>query len=506
MSLTRKILRGSTLNLVDHAARILAMLVVTPLMVAKLGLEGYGIWLVLTAAVSFLNLLDGGITLSGTRYLARALGGKDAEAAGLVTGTLRWLYRRIGLGCAVATAGLVLAVPWLVRDAAWQESARLVLLALGGGMTLRFFLRIHLVILKGHLRYDLIVAASLVKVVLQTALVLALLTRGHGLVVLAVAQIISDLFDQLLVVFFSRRTGGGAHARAGHSPELLPEILRYSALAFLNTTGQHLRSRIDPFVITNFVGVAAVPVYNMGLRLATLFADMVNAVMGGTLLAGFSQVEGRDGLDGVRRKFLFSLRFSIPLALLGAAGLAVLGPAFLLRWVGPDFADSGTVLRLLVPPYALWLMQFPSGSLFLSLNRHNLITKLTFGAGLFNVALSVTLASWMGFYGVVWATFVDMTLFYGLAVPLLVSRVLGMPLMRYYAVLITPVLKLGLALGAAALLAQPLVKPDYLSLLMAGMALGAAFGAACWWLLMHRDERAVILRKLRPASEVKKAA
>ena len=79
------------------------------------------------------------------------------------------------------------------------------------------------------------------------------------------------------------------------------------------------------------------------------------------------------------------------MALLGGAGMAALGPAFLVRWLGPEFADSGQVLRLLVLPYTLWLMQFPSGSLFLSMNRHHQITRLTFLAGLFNAGLSAVL-------------------------------------------------------------------------------------------------------------------
>ncbi len=495
MSLQRKILRGSTLNLLDHAARVGSMLVVTPLMVTQLGLEGYGVWLVLTAAVSFLTLLDGGITLSGTRYLARALGRGDAAEAERVTGTLHWLYRRIGLACLAATALLALAVPWLVRDPVWQQAGRLVLLALGGSMALRFFLRIHLVVLKSHLRYDRIVAASLVKILVQTGLILWLLTRGHGLVVLALAQILSDLIDQGLVVAFSRRTQPAARARACRN--LLPELLRFSGLAFLNTTGQQLRSRIDPFVLSAFVGVASVPIYNTGLRLATLFADVFNAVMGGTLLAGFSQIEGRGGMTSLRDKFLLSLRVSVPLALFGAAGLTTIGPAFLVRWLGPEFSESGQILRVLIPPYTLWLMQFPAGSLFLSLNRHHLITRLTFVAGLFNALLSALLASQIGLHGVVWATFIDMTLFYGIAVPLLLCRVLDLSLVAYLRALLRPVLKVGLILAAGAWLAAPWLQPKYASLAVAGLIQGTVFAVTTWFLLLNGEERRALRQRLQ---------
>lgn len=496
MSLQRKVVRGSTLNLLDHVARVGSMLVVTPLMVSHLGLEGYGIWLVLTAAISFLNLLDGGITLSGTRYLARAVGAGDVVMADRVVGTLRWLYRRIGTLCLAATALLALAVPWLVRDPQWQATGRLVLLALGAGMSLRFFLRIHLVVLKSHLRYDLLVAASLAKIVVQTGLILWLLAQGHGLVVLALAQIASDLLDQLLVTLFSRRT---LREVPGHCcRQLLPEILKYSGLAFLNTTGQHLRSRIDPFVLSTFVGIASVPVYNMGLRLVTLFFDVVNALLGGTLLAGFSQVEGREGLDGVRAKFLLSLRFSIPLALFGATGLAVVGPHFLVLWLGPEFAESGRVLRWLVLPYTLWLLQFPVESLFLSLNRHQVISRLIFGAGLFNASLSAFLAWRVGFYGVIWATFTDMLLFYGLAIPWHASRVMQMSLGSYYSLLARTILKSAAPLSLLALATLPWLQPEWPRVLAAGALIAAGFAIFAWLGLLPAELRARVRRR-RPA-------
>lgn len=494
MSLQRQVVRGSILNLLDHVARIASMLVVTPFMVAQLGLERYGLWLVLSAAIAFLGLLDGGITLSGTRYLARAVGAADSDAADRVAGTLRWLYRWIGLACLATTGLLVCTVPWFVQAPEQQATGRLVLAALGASFSLRFFLRIHLVVLKSHVRYDLIVAASLVKILVQTGLILWLLSQGHGLVVLALAQITSDLLDQGLVLLFSRRTRSPSPARP--CPELLPDILRYSGLALLNQAGQYLRNGTAPFILSTFVGVATVPLYNMGQRLVTLFFDGVNALLGGTLLAGFSQLEGRDGLDGVRTHFLASLSFSIPLALFGATGLAILGPAFLELWLGADFAESGHVLRWLVLPYGLWLMQFPAESLFLSLNRHQMISRLLFIAGLLNTGLSALLAWRFGFHGVIWAAAADMGVFYGIAVPWHASRVLKIPLSTYYRRLGQTSLKSVAALLPLAAATLPWLQPEWPRLLAAGTVITGGFGIYAWFALLSPTLRSQMVYRL----------
>ena len=495
MSLQRQVVRGSILNLLDHVARVASMLVVTPFMVAQLGLERYGLWLVLSAAIAFLGLLDGGITLSGTRYLARAVGAADTAGADRVAGTLRWLYRWIGLACLAATGLLVCAVPWFVQAPEQQATGRLVLAALGASFSLRFFLRLHLVVLKSHLRYDLIVAASLAKILVQTGLILWLLARGHGLVVLALAQITSDLLDQGLVLIFSRRTRSPSPARP--CPELLPDILRYSGLALLNQAGQYLRNGIAPFVLSTFVGVATVPLYNMGQRLVTLFSDFLNALMGGTVFTGFSHVEGRDGLAGVREKFLLSLHYSTVIALFGGFSLGALGPAFLTCWLGPEFADSGRIMRWLLLPNTLWLAQFPTVIVLFSLNRHQMITWLTFAFGLFNIALSILLARSMGLNGILWATLLDMGLYYGVALPWIACQVLELPCRQYALHLLRPILILGVWMSPALYISTHCPPPDYLSLFLHGLGLSVWFGIGAVFGLLTAEERSLIWNRLR---------
>ncbi len=473
MSLTQKILKGSVLNVIDHAVKVGVMLLITPYMVKTLGLERYGIWLVLTAAVAFLGLLDGGITLSGTRYLARALGGKGQVPE--VIATLRWLYRWMGVACLVCTGALVGAVPWLVSDPEWQTAGRWVMGALGGCTAVRFFLRVHLVVLKAHLRYDLIVVSSLVKTVLQSVLIVWLLSQGHGLVILAFMQVLSDLADQLLLVLFSKKTDKAAPAAV--SKALLPDLLRYSATSFLNTLGQHMRSRLDPFILTTYVGVLAVPVYGMATRLITLFDDLVNAALGGTLLAGFSQVEGSQGLEGLKAKFLYSLKFSVVTAVLGGTGLFCLGPAFLIAWLGPDFTESGKLLQWLCLPAVWKLMQYPGYSLLYSTGKHLWLTKLTFIAGLLNAILSIALTSQWGLYGVVWATFAEMTVFYLILMPRYISSVIGLPLRSYFSELARPALGLAAPMvGWYVLVSQlDLLRPHF-----AFLALDAALLVFVW--------------------------
>lgn len=497
MSLARKIFRGSALNAADLLLRMAVMFLMTPFLVSKLGMEGYGSWVVLTTAVSFLDLMDGGITLSGTRFLARTIGSKDKAAYVETAGTLSWLYRRIGWLSLLGTVVLVLGCGFFVKDSHRLEESRFVLAVLGLSLALRFFLRIHLVVLKSHVRYDLIVASGLVKLVFQTGLIVALLLNGYGLMMLAVAQISSDVLDQVLVVMFSKRTGTAAF-KVRPSKAKVREVLSYSSTIFLNTLGQFLRSRLDALVLSLTTGVLTVPVYNTGMRLLTLYGDLMNAIIGGPLLAGFCQVEGSSGLAVLRQKFLQSMRFSVPLAVLGAVGLFAYGPTFLLRWMGAEFAQSGIILRLLIGVFALWLMQLPATSMLLALNRHQVVMKATLLAGVFNLVVSLLLAWKIGFYGVVVASLIEMAVFYGLLVPYLAADALNMPLRSYYRqALWGPLACSLLPLGLYVVATQSWLIVDYSRLALMASGLVMTSGVAFWTLVLTAEEKTILLRRVR---------
>ena len=498
MSLSAKVFRGSVLNAADLILRMGVMFFMTPFMVGHLGMVGFGTWVLLLSAISLLDLLDGGITLSGTRFLARTIGQGDSHAYAELVGTLAWLYHRIGWLCCIFTAALILSASVIIEDANLLREARQVLALLGGSLAFRFFMRIHLVVLKSHVRYDLIVVSGLAKLLVQTCLIVILLLKGHGLLMLATAQIASDLLDQGLIWLFSRKTIKTT-VFAPPSKVLLREVLSYSSTIFLNMVGQFLRSRVDPLVLSWATGVATLPIYNTGMRLLTLFGDLMNALIGGPVLSGFCQVEGSSGLGALRQTFLQAMRFSVPFATTGAVGLFAYGPSFLERWMGPDFAESGTVLRLLIWPFALSLMQMPATSMLLALNRHQMVMKATLMAGAFNLFASIALAWNVGFYGVVIATMIEMSLFYGILVPLLAARALAIPIRHYYiSAILRPVYSLALPLVCYLIATQGWVKPNYLNLMILSAGMTAISLALFWALVLADHEKASVLRKVSP--------
>jgi O-antigen/teichoic acid export membrane protein len=489
MSLARKLIRGSSVNLIEQVVKIVAMFVTTPLMVAQLGKENYGTWIVALTIIGYLRLLDLGVSFSGNRFLARALGaGDEAEYRRLVTSFV-FLYQRIALIALAVTLILSLAIPPFLSEDTFLHATRWLVLGLGLVTALRFWTRIYEVVLKSHLRYDQIGLSSVARTIVQAVLVILALTQGYGLEALLLIYIATDVLDQILLMIFSRRILPLALKPVLARPEGIPELARYSATSVMATLGNQLRQGIDPLVIGHFSGLALVPAYSIGNRFLTLFGDFINSVFGGNFVAAFSQLDGRKDPEALVRNFLTTLRFSCAVAAFGGVSIAVFGPPFIARWVGPAFSDANLVLYILAGPTTLMMMQYPVWSFFYSQNRQHWLAAVALGGGVFNAILSIALVIRIGFLGAAWGTAVELTLVFGLVVPVLVSRFCGIALPRYGWAILKPALPYLLQGWAVHYFFADRLLPEYPRLFLAVVLQLAAAAPIFWWLTLSAVER-----------------
>jgi O-antigen/teichoic acid export membrane protein len=490
MSLSKKLIRGSVISVSEQALKVVAMFITTPLMVEHLGGKDYGLWIVALTIIAYLQLLDLGVSFSGTRFLGQAIGAGDSARFQETIRTLNYLFNHIALGAILLTLTLGLVIPlWLPPDAVLVE-ARWIVLALGSATALRFATRIFEVILKSHVRYDLLGAIAIIKTIIQAACVTYFLTRGHGLKTLLSIYILTDLIDQCLLLAFSRRISPDSRIRVfAERPLELAPFLRYSLSAMMANLGQHLRSGVDPLIIGHFSGLSLVPVYSIGSRLLSLFTDVVNAVFGGNFVAAFSQLDGRNDREALIRNFLKATRFSSAFAALGGSAIALFGPPFIERWIGPSFSQSGQVLLILVAPTCVMLAQYPAWSFFYSQNKQQWLATATLAGGAFNAVLSIVLAMKIGFLGVVWATAVELLLVFGLFVPWLIARTCPCGFVHFLWHLLrhaAPFVALGLIFH---LLIGEWIVPDYLRIFLFGLAYGVISSPPLLFLTLAAEDR-----------------
>lgn len=498
MSLATKLIKGSTVTLLEHVLKLGFMFVTTPLMIEKLGERDYGTWLLALAIVTYFRLLDLGLSFSGTRFLGRALGAEDDAQFRILARSLFLLFRRIALITLTVTAVTVAVLPAFLENSELAGTIRLLVAGFGLATAVRFLTRISEVVLKSHVRYDSIGLAAAIRTLLQGSLIIGFLLAGCSLNTLLLIHFCCDLLEQAFLVLLARRIEprvGFIHQPESEKTEFLA-LIRYAATATAASAGQSLRNGIDPLIVAKVAGVETVPVYSVGARFLTVFTDLINAIFGGNFVAAFSQLDGRNEPAVLKDRFLDAIRYCTAVAAIGGSGLAIFGPAFIQRWVGEEFAQSSSVLLILVPATTLSLMQYPIWSFFYSQHRQHWLATLTLAGGCLNLILSLVLAHQVGFMGVVWATTIEIVLLYALVIPFLIQRLFAISLIRYLGTIAANACKIMVPAFLYYLLIRPFIAASYLNLSMLATGLILLTIASIFWFVLREPERRKAMKKI----------
>ncbi|SKB07435.1 Membrane protein involved in the export of O-antigen and teichoic acid [Prosthecobacter debontii] len=463
MSLLPKIVQGSAMHVVEQAIRLTCALWLTPRMLNYLGETNYGLWGLLTSIFTQFVLLDLGLCTSMPRFLSRAIGQGNTEelCRSASTGTAGMFI----IGVLAQIAGVVtwFGLPWFLKESHELGEARNVVIALMV-TSLTFWLGRPLMLhLQSQLRRDLIALASIMRLLITTPSVAWALSNGRGIETVAWIHALGALGELILFFFFDR-----AFFRLVRWPWVnrakARELLVFARWSYVLTTSERIRSGFsgaDLFIVAAFLGSAMSGIYSLGQRLAYIFYEVAYAIVGAQLLSTFSQLDGAGDRERLKQSFVAASRISAQLAVIGGGILWATGPAFLKRWVPAQAEEATPVLLYLIIPHILCATQIPSRHLLISLARHRPLALTCLAGILLNLLLTVLWVQNFGMVGAAIATFVEMTLLYGIAIPwlvitqtefprrLVVWESLWKPLLKSSLLLSPAILSTHLWLGAA---------------------------------------------------------
>ena len=209
LSQAHKLVRNAFFNSFSWIASVVVNLVTIPVIVHYLGMEGYGIYALLTGLFGYFSLMDLGIGQGIVKYVAQYSGANDHTSMSHMINAS--LIIQLGLG------SLGVALLWVFNDGIIQllnvtptfyAEARTGLFISSFGFLVTMLMANYSNALQGLQRYDLVGKANLILSILTTLATIAALAFGGGLatiiwVSLAGTVITSAVFFVLLKKTFS---------------------------------------------------------------------------------------------------------------------------------------------------------------------------------------------------------------------------------------------------------------------------------------------------------------
>lgn len=380
--------------------------IAVPLIVGVLGLNGYGAWETVAAAVLTAAIFQQAVSAALLARVSRSFGAGDAEAAKHAI--------RFGILCLCVVGAVLLPIAVVVADplvkalgipARYAHEARLALpiyalLVVANGLN-----DLLASVVTGAQRMGSVTTAYAVSQFAQWTVAVAAVHAGFGLYGPLLGMAANYTITFVVLLRHSRRLFPGLSLLPGRpDADEARDLLRAAGLLFLVGASSVLRDQTDKLVLATCASVVWVGWYGIAARLAGLVLE-VNRFFYNPLVAAAGAAHAAGDSEGVGR--LFSRMVAVLAAGAGPIVVVVagLGDRIIQIWMGRALPESRLMLLILLTGTAsAVILTGPGTAVCRAIGRADVETRFTLSSLLLNLAMTVGFVLTIGPIGTVVAS------------------------------------------------------------------------------------------------------
>lgn len=471
-------------------AIVAAAFVVSPIVVARLGHEAYGVWSTLLSAGGYLTVLDFGVHAALVRHVAKHAARGDERALSATYSTALTLLSAFAITTFLILFGCsTRLVDFFGVPAPLRAEAILVCRIVAVDFALGLFGAAFLGALAGLQRFVHVNLATIGLVIAKSVVLVVLLERGAGLTTVALVQVAATIGKHTLQYVLLRRERPSLRWRwSAWSRSEARELLSYGAYAVVAVLALKLLLYTDALVIARRLSAEHVTDYAVP---ASILEHVERLALAGiaVLVPWISAKDAVGDLAGQRTLYVAGTRYAALLVLPIVATLFAVGDDFLRIWMGASIAENGaSVLRVLVVGQLFALPQLLAHGVLKGTGRIRFLATTLIAQAVANLALSLWWIGDHGLVGVAMGTLVPVIVVNAAILPVALCRLLDLRILRY--AVAAYALPLALAVGfVGAELAFPYTAHGYAGIaLYAGVAV-VVVALAAWRFGLEPDHR-----------------
>lgn len=474
------LVRNTAFNAGASVVSLAVGLVLSPVLLATLGLERFGLWSLLWAITGSLGLVDLRVAYALTPLMAMAWArGERRRAAGFITTGLAF-YAALGLvlvGVAVIGVRLPALVAWIPEPL--REEGRFALAAAVAVFALGSVTSVFTGGLHALQRFDLAARITMVATGLRGLGLVAVALAGGGLRALLLVEGAIACGQLLVTGQAVRRLLPDLRLVRAPEPGAFRELVAFGGKMQVAHAAHLVSLHADKLFLSAFLGLAAVAYYELGQKIAYVMRGLPLLLISAAMPV-VSTMEATGERERLWQFYVASVR-AVVFAATPLLVFTVTGAGHILTaWAAVDALEARQAVWLLALGYFFYLVSVSAGVTSVGMNKPELEMRRSLLAGTLNLLGSAVLIPALGFPGGPLATAVSLAAGAGYLTRRL-SAEFGRPASATLGVLRRPV-ALALPAAAGALLVLS-VTDGGRGLAAVGLA-GAALviGAAYLWL------------------------
>ena len=424
----RHIARNVLFNWFGMISNLAVAFFLMPFIIHRLGNVAYGVWVLAVGVMAYLGLLDLGMQSAVLRFVSKGHTQNDHQGASEAISAALWVRLQISALILLLSVGLAAVFPLVFKvPAELAGDARKAIFLIGVTTAITMSVGVVAGVLSALNRYDLQNYLSMVQTAVRVIGVVAVLRTGHGIIAIAVCELIAVLVYNALLVWVAHRLYPQLQILLNKPKrETLKRIWTYSSYAFLTTVAVQLIYQTDTIVVGKFVSVAAVTYYAIAYSLCAYTSQAINS-MGATFVPAASTYEAAGDTNSLLMLYKNGTRATLAVSLPILITLMVRGRSFIGLWMGPQYShSSGTVLIILCSALLFAFANRTAQAIAFGVEKHKMSAIWAIGEGVTNLALSIVLGRRYGIYGVAIGTMVPSLIVHLVLWPGYISKLVGL--------------------------------------------------------------------------------
>jgi O-antigen/teichoic acid export membrane protein len=393
------LVRNTVFNGVASLVGLGVALVLSPILLATLGVERFGLWSLLWAVTGSLGLVDLRLAAAVTPLAAAAWTRGDRDRVTRIAATSVVFYGVLGaveVGAAVVVTRFPALVLWLPESL--QGEARFAVVAAVTVFALNSVTSVFTSLLQGVQRFDAAARITVTVTVVRGVALAGIALVGGGIAELLLGEAVLAVLQLVLTTAAVGRLFPGLRLAGRPDRSVLRELLGFGGKLQIAHLAHLIGLHGDKILLSAFLGLSAVAYYDLGSKIAYVMRGLPLLLISAALPAATAL-----DVAGDRRRlwqfYLSGTRLLVfaatPLFVFTAAGAAPI----LLVWTGVDAPEARMAVWLLAAGYYLNLLSGMAHTVALGIGRPELELRRSILAAVLNIGLSAGLIPVMGFAG-----------------------------------------------------------------------------------------------------------
>lgn len=395
---------GVVLNYVVIFLNTVVGLLYTPYMLRMMGQSEYGLYSLVASVIAYLTVLDLGFGNAIVRYTAKFRAEKKTEEQYEMFGMFFLLYLVIGIIAFGIGLGLYFNVDTLFGNtmtAVELGRARIMMLLLVANLAFTFPMSIWGSIIQAYEDFVFQKSLNIIRIILNTAVMICLLHFGYKAVAMVVVQTIFNVLTLVInFIYCRRKLNIHIYFRFKHFHwGFLKEVAIYSFWIFLNAIMDRVYWSTGQFVLGAMVGTAAVAVFAIAIQLEGMYMQFSTAISSVFLPKVTAMVATNRSRKEISDLFIRTGRMQYIVLAYILSGFIIFGRQFIELWAGADYTDAYIISLLFFIPLTVPLIQNLGITILQARNEMKFRSVLYIIIALVSLAMQIVLTRFFGGIG-----------------------------------------------------------------------------------------------------------